>query len=234
MKIEPQRRVQGTITGFARLSHSRDETTYEVTLESRLALLRNAQKSRFFLDMSFPEIIEQILREHEFGKVFATFEFNLYREYGKRPFVMQWQADDLTFITRLCRRSGIWFVCEEGKHWENVRFGDGFTHYRRDVALTVPYQEYGGLLSDGVESVNTLSMHAKTIPAQYRVRDYNPRTAPEPIDTANEIHDDATTYGEAYTWGTSHQTPEDAKRCCGVRPRQPNRFSITVLRTCSI
>ncbi|KVN41026.1 type IV secretion protein Rhs [Burkholderia pyrrocinia] len=212
LKLEPQRRVQGTITGFARLSHSRDETTYEVTLESRLALLRNAQKSRFFLDMSFPQIIEQILREHEFGKVFATFEFNLYREYGKRPFVMQWQEDDLTFITRLCRRSGIWFVCEEGKHWENVRFGDDFTHYRRDVALTVPYQEYGGLLSDGIESVNTLSMHAKTIPAQYRVRDYNPRTAPEPIDAANEIHDDATTYGEAYTWGTSHQTPEDAKR----------------------
>ncbi|WGS43914.1 phage late control D family protein [Burkholderia sp. JSH-S8] len=161
--MEPQRRVQGTITGFARLSHSRDETTYEVTLESRLALLRNAQKSRVFLDMSFPQIIEQILREHEFGKVFATFEFNLYREYGKRPFVMQWQADDLTFITRLCRRSGIWFVCEEGKHWENVRFGDDFTHYRRDVALTVPYQEYGGVSSRSIHCRCTLKRFRRSI-----------------------------------------------------------------------
>ncbi len=59
--------MQGVITGFAQLASSREETTYEVVLESRLALLRNAPKCRFFLDKSFPEIIEQILREHGFA-----------------------------------------------------------------------------------------------------------------------------------------------------------------------
>ncbi|KAB0641026.1 type VI secretion system Vgr family protein [Burkholderia stagnalis] len=209
---EPRRRVQGVITGFARVSHSRDETTYEITLESRLALLRNTPKCRFFLDMSFPQIIEQILREHEFGRFLASFEFNLYRDYGKRPFIMQWQEDDLTFITRLCRRSGIWFVCEEGKHWENVRFGDDLTHYRHPPSLTVPYEEYGGMLSNGIESVSTLSMRSTTIPAQYQVRDYNPNTAYAPIDATNTIRDDPTTYGDAFTWGSSHQAQEDAAR----------------------
>lgn len=109
---EPDRRIQGVVTGFSQRSGSRDETTYEVVLESRLALLRNAPKCRFFLDKSFPEIIEQILREHGFDRLHGSFEFNLYRTYRKRSFVMQWGEDDLSFILRLCRRSGIWFVSE--------------------------------------------------------------------------------------------------------------------------
>ena len=104
---EAARRIQGVVTGFAQKGTNRDQSLYEVVLESRLALLRNAPKCRFFVDMKIPEIIEQILREHEFNKIFADFEFRLRRTYRKRSFVMQWGEDDLAFITRLCRRSGI-------------------------------------------------------------------------------------------------------------------------------
>lgn len=212
LEPEPQRRVQGVITGFAQLGSSRDETTYELVLESRLALLRHAPKCRFFLEKSFPEIIKQILREHGFDRILGSFEFNLYREYGKRAFVMQWEEDDLAFVTRLCRRSGIWFVCEEGKHCENVRFGDDFTHYRRHPDLSVPYQAYSGLGGTGSESVHTLEMRATTIPARYAVRAYNYRAAPDPIESTDIIRDDRTTYGEAYTWGTPHLSAAEAKR----------------------
>lgn len=212
LKPEPERRIQGVITGFGQRGSSRDETTYEVVLESRLALLRNAPKCRFFLEKNFPEIIGQILREHGFDRIHGSFEFNLYRQYDRRAFVMQWQEDDLTFITRLCRRSGIWFVCEEGEHCENVRFGDDFTHYRRDPNLTVPYRQYSGLESTGAESVDSLEMDATTIPARYSVRAYNYNAAPDPIDGTNIIRDDRTTYGETYTWGSSHLTAEEAER----------------------
>ncbi|QYD68272.1 type VI secretion system tip protein VgrG [Paraburkholderia edwinii] len=209
---EPERRVQGVITGFTQQQSSRDQSTYEVVLESRLALLRNAPKSRFFLDASFPEIIEKILREHQFDMILGRFEFNLYREYRKRAFVMQWEEDDLTFITRLCRRSGIWFVCEEGKHCETVRFGDDLTHYRRVPNLTVLHKEYSGLNSNGAESVHTLKMHAKTIPASYAVRAYDYRNAPIPVESTNLIHDDRTTYGETYTWGTARLSKAEAEQ----------------------
>jgi type VI secretion system secreted protein VgrG len=214
---EPGCRVQGVITRFAHLGSNRDESTYEVVLESRLALLRNAPKCRFFLDMSYPEIIGQVLREHGFDQLLAWFEFNLYLKYAKRSFVMQWGEDDLAFITRLCRRSGIWFVCEEGRHCELVRFGDDLTHYRRDPAFTVPYNEYNGFESAGKESVDSLEMRAATIPTQYTVRGYNYRNAPAPIDGTNIIRDDRTTYGEAYTWGTPHLTAEQAQEEARLR-----------------
>lgn len=237
LKPEPARRVQGVITSFSQRGSSRDETTYEVVLESRLALLRNAPKCRFFLDRSFPEIIEQILREHGFDRIRGSFEFNLYRSYRKRSFVMQWGEDDLTFLTRLCRRSGIWFVCEEGKRCENVRFGDDLTHYRRDANLTMPYREHCGLESSVVESesVDSLEMDATTLPASYRVRTFSTeRMLSEPIEAASQIPEDRTTYGEAYTWGTPDLSKDEAKAEAILRREAAVAAQVVYRGTCNI
>ena len=235
LKPEAERRVQGVITSFSQRGSSRDETTYEVVLESRLALLRNTPKCRFFLDKSFPEIIEQILREHGFDRIHGSFEFNLYRTYRKRGFVMQWGEDDLTFITRLCRRSGIWFVCEEGKYCENVRFGDDFTHYRRDPNLTVPYRQYSGLESSAAESVDSLEMDATTLPASYRVRTFSTEhPVSEPIDAASRITEDRTTYGEAYTWGTPDLSKDDAKEEALLRREAAVAKQVVYRGTCNM
>jgi type VI secretion system secreted protein VgrG len=235
LKPEPARRVQGVITGFSQRGSSRDETTYEVVLESRLALLRNAPKCRFFLEKSFPEIIEQILREHDFDRIHGSFEFDLYRQYVRRAFVMQWQEDDLTFITRLCRRSGIWFVCEEGKHCENVRFGDDFTHYRRDPDLAVPYRQYSGLESSGAESVDSLEMDATTLPTSYKVRTFSTeRPLSEPIEAASLIREDRTTYGEAYTWGTPNLSEDETKAEALLRREAAVAAQVVYRGTCNM
>ncbi|WP_249744851.1 type VI secretion system Vgr family protein [Burkholderia pyrrocinia] len=216
---EGARRVQGVVTSFALKATNRDESLYEIVLESRLALLRNTPKCRFFLDMCIPEIIERILREHEFNRIFASFEFQLYRTYRKRSFVMQWGEDDLAFITRLCRRSGIWFVCDEGERCERVRFGDDYAHYRRDPErLTVAYRPHGGLEAGGIESVSALEMHAKTLPAAYTVRTFSTETAiSDPIEAVSPIREDRGTYGEAYTWGTPSQSEDEAKEEAQLR-----------------
>jgi type VI secretion system secreted protein VgrG len=216
---ERARHVQGVVTAFALKATYRDESRYEIVLESRLALLRNVPKCRFFLDMTIPEIIEKILREHAFNKIFAGFEFQLYRTYRKRGFVMQWGEDDLTFITRLCRRSGIWFVCEEGERCEWVRFGDDYAHYRRDPArLTAAYRSYSGLETTGQESVSQLEMRAKTLPTTYAVRTFSTEAAvSEPIEATSPIREDRTTYGEAYTWGTPDLTEDEAREEAQLR-----------------
>lgn len=216
---ESARHVQGVVTAFALKATNRDESLYEIVLESRLALLRNTPKCRFFLDMTIPEIIEQILREHGFNKIFAAFKFQLHRTYRKRSFVMQWGEDDLAFITRLCRRSGIWFVCEEGKRCELVRFGDDYAHYRRDPArLTAAYRSYSGLETGAQESVSALEMRAKTLPTTYAVRTFSTEAAfSEPIEATSPIHEDGTTYGEAYTWGTPNLGEDEAKEEAQLR-----------------
>jgi type VI secretion system secreted protein VgrG len=216
---ENPRRVQGVVTRFALKAANRDESRYEIVLESRLALLRNAPTCRFFLDMTIPEIIEKILRAHGFDQIFASFEFQLKRTYRKRSFVMQWGEDDLAFITRLCQRSGIWFVCEEGKRCEQVRFCDDYAHYWRDPdRLTVAYRPFSGLESGGIESVSKLEMCAKTLPMTYTVRTFSTESpVSEPVEAASTIREDRAAYGDAYVWGMPGVGEDEAQEEAQLR-----------------
>ncbi|WP_086971148.1 type VI secretion system Vgr family protein [Caballeronia glebae] len=214
IKPEQPRGIHGIITGFTHLSSNRDESFYELVLESRLALLRNAPKVRWFWDKSFVDVIVQILKEHGFDQLRADFKVRLYRQYVKRAVIAQWEEDDLTFIQRLCRRAGIWFVCGESDtvaDCEMIYVHDDFTHYRHDDNLNVPVLPEGGMNSDGAESIFSLETHTKVIPQSYTVRGYNYRKAPDAIEATSVIHDDKTTYGESYTYGVPVLTKEDAQ-----------------------
>lgn len=48
------------MTGFERLSTSKDETRYALTLEPRLALLDRSHQNAIYRDMSVPQIVEKI------------------------------------------------------------------------------------------------------------------------------------------------------------------------------
>ncbi|RAR61189.1 type VI secretion system secreted protein VgrG [Paraburkholderia unamae] len=242
---EPARRVQGVITAFAQFPGTPDQTVYELTLESRLALLRNTPRYRHFLEKKDPEIIQQILKKHDFNQIFADFEFDLYRPYRSRPIVMQWGEDDLTFITRLCRRSGIWFVCEEGEFCERVRFGDDFSKYTRDRArFEVPYHEPGGLLTNGQESVKSLVTRSATMPASQVVRSYSPEQfSGAPVEEARQSElvrkdkdwiADMTTYGEAYAWGMPYVDAQAAREEVTLRHEAARAAQVIYSGTCDM
>ncbi|WP_337225161.1 contractile injection system protein, VgrG/Pvc8 family, partial [Proteus terrae] len=61
------KQVHGVITQFRRLSGSVDEARYQLVIEPVFALLRHQIRShRFFLNQSVPDVVSQILREHNF------------------------------------------------------------------------------------------------------------------------------------------------------------------------
>jgi type VI secretion system secreted protein VgrG len=235
-KPEAARRVYGVITSMAQVTSNHDQTLYEVTLESRLALLRNMPRTRFFLDMSERDVIGQILREHEFNQIFGGYEFDLYRTYRKRPIITQWCEDDLSFVMRLCRRVGIWFVCEPNGRYENVRFGDDFTKYIHDKArFTVPYREHSGLHTTGRESVQSLTMRTTMVPAKFSVRSYSPEQPHNLcMNGTGTIHSDPTVYGESYTWGLDLDDEQDAAREAGLRQEAVLAEQIVYTGTCDM
>ena len=97
---QPVRVIQGVVTGFERLSTSRDETHYALTLQPRLALLNRSHQNAIYQDQSVPQIVEKILRERH-GLRGQDFLFSLTKTYPRREQVMQYGEDDLRFITRL-------------------------------------------------------------------------------------------------------------------------------------
>ncbi|MEX7695725.1 type VI secretion system Vgr family protein [Enterobacter hormaechei] len=207
---QPVRVIQGVVTGFERLSTSKDETRYALTLEPRLALLDRSHQNAIYQDMSVPQIVEKILGELH-GMRGQDFLFLLSKEYPRREQVMQYAEDDLHFITRLLGEVGIWFrfTTDTGLSIDVVEFYDSQQGYEK--GLTLPSVPPSGQHSKGVDSVWGMECHHNVVQKQVSTRDYNYRQATQDMNTrVDATGGDVTTYGDAYHWADNYLTPGSA------------------------
>ncbi|MFZ1874281.1 MAG: type VI secretion system tip protein VgrG [Chania sp.] len=203
---QPQRVIQGVVTGFKRLSTSRDESHYEVCLQPRLALLSRSHQNAIYQDISVPGIVEKILRERHDMRG-QDFVFTLAHEYPRREQVMQYGEDDLTFISRLLAEVGIWFrfTADPKLHIDVVEFYDDQRHYQQGMTLqAVPPS---GMHDSGADSVWALSSAHQVVEKSVSTNDYNYRTATADLTSQVDVtRGDATTYGEAYHYADNYLT----------------------------
>lgn len=204
---QPVRVIQGVVSGFERLSTSKDETHYALTLQPRLALLERSRQNAIYQDMSVPQIVEKILRERHNMRG-QDFLFTLTREYPRREQVMQYGEDDLHFITRLLGEVGIWFrfTTDTRLNIDVVEFYDSQQGYEK--GLTLPSVPPSGQHSEGVDSVWGMASHHHVVQKQVSTRDYNYRQATEDMNTqVDATRGDTTTYGDAYHYADNYLTP---------------------------
>lgn len=207
---QPVRVIQGVVTGFERLSTSKDETRYALTLEPRLALLDRSHQNAIYQDMSVPQIVEKILRERH-GMRGQDFLFSLSKEYPRREQVMQYAEDDLHFITRLLGEVGIWFrfTTDTRLNIDVVEFYDSQQGYEK--GLTLPSVPPSGQHSQGVDAVWDMESRHKVVQKEVSTRDYNYRQATEDMNNrVDATGGDTTTYGDAYHWADNYLTPGSA------------------------
>ncbi|HGG8818405.1 type VI secretion system Vgr family protein [Enterobacter hormaechei] len=207
---QPVRVIQGVVTGFERLSTSKDETRYALTLEPRLALLDRSHQNAIYQDMSVPQIVEKILRERH-GMRGQDFLFSLSKEYPRREQVMQYAEDDLHFITRLLGEVGIWFrfTTDTRLNIDVVEFYDSQQGYEK--GLTLPSVPPSGQHSQGVDAVWDMESRHKVVQKEVSTRDYNYRQATQDMNNrVDATGGDTTTYGDAYHWADNYLTPGSA------------------------
>ncbi|MFL9919660.1 type VI secretion system Vgr family protein [Paraburkholderia fungorum] len=203
------RRFAGCITRFSKLKTTKDFHSYEIVVEAHLARLGLVRSNRIYQQQTAPQIIETVLRRHAFEG--HQFVFRLRRQYPQHLFRMQYQMTDLAYVQMLMQKEGIYSYITEGKHGDQIVFGDDIDHYIYLPELKVPYRETAGLEA-GVEAVFALQTHAQTVPQSFAVADYNPDLAWERFRAeANVARKDATTYGQPYIYGTHHLDQDGAK-----------------------
>lgn len=203
---QPVRVIQGVVTGFERLSTSRDETHYALTLQPRLALLKRSHQNAIYQDQSVPQIVEKILRERH-GLRGQDFLFSLTKTYPRREQVMQYGEDDLRFITRLLGEVGIWFrfTADTRLHIDVAEFCDSQQGYEK--GLTLPSVPPSGQQSAGVDAVWEMACRHRVVEQQVSTRDYNYREATADMNAQVDVtRGETTTFGEAYHWGDNYLT----------------------------
>jgi type VI secretion system secreted protein VgrG len=203
------RTFAGCITHFNKLKQTHDFHSYEFIIEPLVARLRLNHASRVFQKKTAPQIIEAILRKHDFNG--NQFLFKTRRTYPEHAFRLQYQLSDWDFIHLLMQQEGLYSYFTPGKFGDIIVFGDDIDHYIYKPELKAPYRETAGLEAN-TENVFSLQTQSQTVPASYRVADYHPADAWERFkEEANIARADKTTYGQPYVYGSHHLNQKDAK-----------------------
>ncbi|AXE35454.1 type VI secretion system Vgr family protein [Chromobacterium phragmitis] len=108
--VVSQARLLGSDGGFSQ---------YQLTIEPPIALLRHRRTSRVFQDMTVPDIVKQILSEHQAANpAFAraqTLDIQV-KPASPRSYTLQYRESDFDFIVRLLH--------EEGYAWRFIHLDD--------------------------------------------------------------------------------------------------------------
>ena len=208
-----QKLVHGVVTKFTRVSGSADEAHYQITIEPFFALLDKQKRThRFFLNKSIPDVIEQILLEHNFNG--WEFEFKLKQSYPIREQINQFGESDRDFIERLMSEVGIFytFALQQDTQTEVLILGDKQSCYV--FGKTLPLGNPAGMNDNGVESVWGLSQRHQVVESSVQAKDYNHREAQLSLLSSRADmtrgDGDGITYGDVYQYQARHLTRGDA------------------------
>ncbi|MGU3798674.1 type VI secretion system Vgr family protein [Enterobacter hormaechei] len=205
--LTEQKKVHGVITHFRRISGSADQTQYLITLKPFLFLLDKQHRShRFFVNKSVPEVVGQVLQEHNLHG--WEYEFNLKQSYPKREQINQYQESDLAFIQRLLAEVGIfyWFTLQEDAQTEVVHFADA----QRALVFgkTLPVNSPSGMSDSGADSVWGLNITHNVVEASVTTKDYNHRDAQSILLSApadkTRGDGEGVAYGDVYHYRLRH------------------------------
>ena len=209
------KRVHGVVTDFRRLSGSADEARYQLVIEPFFALLRHQIRShRFFINQSIPDVVEQILREHNFKG--WEFEFHLDKAYPKREQINQINESDRQLIERLLSEVGIFyrFGLQDDTQTEVLHFTDSQRGYVYDK--TLPLNSPSGLSDNRVDSVWGLSLRHQVVESTVFAKDYNHRLAEDTLISAvadmTRGDGEKINYGDVYHYKGRHLTRGDKIR----------------------
>ncbi|MFL1552258.1 type VI secretion system tip protein VgrG [Pseudomonas sp. D47] len=162
--------VHGLIYRMAQGDSGKRLTRYSLRLVPHIAYLKHRTNQRIFQQLSVPEIITLVLKDHAIlSNVFTFIETPTV--FPPRDYCTQYDETDLAFIHRLCEEEGIHYHFEHTKDSYHLFFGD------HEGAFPVPdrptaYVQDSGLAAEN-RVVKRFSLRLETRPSWVTRRDYD-------------------------------------------------------------
>ncbi|MFK7984846.1 MAG: type VI secretion system Vgr family protein [Sandaracinaceae bacterium] len=207
--------VHGMLDGIRTESIEADQDVrYVAVLEPRLARLRYTTRSRVFQDMTVPEIVQEVLTEHQVPGVHGHFAGS----YPKSEYTLQYQESDLDFIQRLMEHHGIHyhFGHDPSDEHEHLFLGDRNAHFT-NRGNTVNYERRAVHLD--AEALHSLTRSLKLGPATVFLTDYNWR-APRVALSNQTAADNVTGAGLFHEHANHYKTPSEGAALAETRAQQ--------------
>ncbi|MDR9752763.1 type VI secretion system tip protein VgrG [Pseudomonas sp. SZMC_28357] len=171
--------IHGQVYRAAQGDSGKRLTRYSLVLAPHLAYLRHRHNQRIFQHLSVPQIIAKVLTDH--GLPADLWRFHLGATYPARPYCVQFEESDLTFIQRLCEEEGLHFHFRHSPTGHVLVFGDDQTVFSRPAAATPYVQDSGMVAEEPVIQRFTVDLQTRT--THVSRRDYNFETPRLQLDS---------------------------------------------------
>jgi uncharacterized protein involved in type VI secretion and phage assembly len=208
-------RFVGEVHGAEFVHATARHLLFRVEIRPRLWRLANAFHSRVWVDKTFPEIVQIVLRESGVTDV----QLNLTKRYAALPHVCQYQESDLAFVSRWMEREGVYFYFEHAEGGEVLHLTDD--HASLTNAVDAPLRFFaadGDGDTSATESVRDFRrLHGmQSLAAKLFDYDYLKPS----LDLSGESQVAGGTAGRVVAFGDNLRTPADARRLAQVRAEE--------------
>ncbi|MFK4532247.1 type VI secretion system secreted protein VgrG [Bradyrhizobium ottawaense] len=194
----------------------------QFVLRPRFAVAELSVASRIYgpgQPMGVDDIIKVQLSKVSIG---IPSEYNIDR-YPKRNYVVQYNESDLTFISRLCERNGIFYFFKQEDDGETVVFGDNnlaFPNVKFGAKSTLLYA-HERTRPRGVDEAAVLSFRQRRVLSTKTIalRDYN-ETVPSVVSVDKQVGQGSGFLGKASRFGGHFANEAEATALARIRAEQ--------------
>jgi type VI secretion system secreted protein VgrG len=120
------RYFSGIVTKAWRLGWRDGYAHYRATISPELWLLTLNRDCRIFQNMTVPEVVKQILRQHKI----SSFRESLFDKYRQWDCVTQYRESDFEFISRILAHEGIYYYFEHSEKGHTLVLADSVSSHK--------------------------------------------------------------------------------------------------------
>ena len=165
------RYFNGYVTRFAQMGTIGSYFTYHATVRPWLWFLTRRSNCRIFQDMTVPQIVEKIFKDHD---AVADVEFKLSGSYPKWDYCVQYRESDFNFISRLMEQEGIYYFFKHQDKRHTVVIADSSTaHSPVEDYKEIPFIPVGRTARPTQEHITDWNFEREIQPGRFAMDDYN-------------------------------------------------------------
>ncbi|MFW6178315.1 MAG: type VI secretion system Vgr family protein [Desulfohalobiaceae bacterium] len=151
-----------------------DYTYYRAVLRPKLWWLTLTQHNQIFLDKTFPQFLEAVLKDAGLAKD-IDFELKLSANYPEWEYVCQYNESHFDFISHWMERNGVYYYFDHSSETDKVIFTDtSMAHTPMPQGRSFSYYQPSGLeAAHSQELINSFVCSQRSLPQKVVLKDYN-------------------------------------------------------------
>lgn len=190
---------------------------YRAVMVPTLWYATQTVRTRVFLDLTVPEIVEAVLQDLGFSAG-EHYEASWTASYPKREYVLQYAESDFDFISRLMEHEGIFYFFDQRPDGEVLVLGDANAIFSAGEGRSEIVFDPREAVTVAGGALHRVSRRYRVVPQHVVLREYQPSLPSAPIQTDQPIHDRG--IGLVMLHGQNAPTEADARRLTKVRAEE--------------